>query len=101
MGVPRRPDINLVLPTADAAERGGLEAFVARARDELSRTLGVDAPPRLNATFHATAAEDEKASSHPWFTSGALVDGSLHFLPAGRCAIAACSSGLSGGVSSH
>ena len=81
--VPRRPDITLVLPPADAAERGGWEAFVARARDELSRTLGVDAPPRLNATFHATAAEYEKASGQPWFTSGTLVDGSLHFLPAG------------------
>jgi SpoIID/LytB domain protein len=79
---PRRPDLNLVLPTSDAAERGGLESFVARARDELSRTLAVDAPPRLTATFHATAAEYEKASGHPWFTSGALVDGSLHFLPA-------------------
>jgi SpoIID/LytB domain protein len=80
---PRRQDINLMLPASDAAERGGLESLVARARDELSRTLAVDAPARLSATFYANAADYEKASGHPWFTSGALVDGSLHFLPAG------------------
>ena len=80
---PRRPDINVVLPPADAAERGGLESLVARARDELSRTMAVDAPPRLTATFHASALEYEKASGHPWFTSGTVVDGALHFLPAG------------------
>jgi SpoIID/LytB domain protein len=79
---PRRPDISLVLPPAADAERGGLESLVARARDELSRTLAVDAPPRLTATFHASAAEYEKASGHPWYTSGTLVDGGLHFLPA-------------------
>ena len=82
--VPRRADIALELPPSDAAEPDGAGSDVrSRARDDLSRTLGVDAPARLTATFHTSAAEYEQASGHPWFTSGAVVDGALHFLPVG------------------
>jgi SpoIID/LytB domain protein len=80
--VSARSDITLVLPPSDSSERNSLETLIARARDDLSRTLAVAAPARLAATFHASASDYERASGHPWFTSGAVVDGALHFLPA-------------------
>jgi hypothetical protein len=79
--VPRRSDITVIVPPSDDAERSALESLIARARDDLSRTLAVAAPPRLAATFYVSASEYERASGHPWFTSGAFVDGALHFLP--------------------
>ncbi len=79
--VPRRSDVALELPSSDAADRTELEAMFVRARDDLSRTLGVNPPARLAATFHTSAVEYERASGHPWYTSGAAVDGVLHFLP--------------------
>jgi stage II sporulation protein D len=80
--VPRR-DISVVVPPSDAGERTVLESLIARARDDLSRTLAIAAPPRLAATFHPSASEYERASGHPWYTSGSVVDGTLHFLPVG------------------
>ena len=79
--VPRRSDVALELPSSDAADRTELEAMFVRARDDLSRTLGVTPPARLAATFHTSAVEYERASGHAWYTSGAAVDGVLHFLP--------------------
>ena len=79
--VPRRFDVALELPSSDAADRTELEALFVRARDDLSRTLGVNPPARLAATFHTSAVEYERASGHAWYTSGAAVDGVLHFLP--------------------
>jgi hypothetical protein len=80
--IPRRADIAVVLPPSDAADRTALETLIAGARDDLVRRLAVDPPARLAATFHASAADYEKASGHPWFTSGAVAGGVLHFLPA-------------------
>jgi hypothetical protein len=81
--IPRRSDLAIELPSADAAERAELEALFVRVRDDLSKTLAVSPPARLAATFHASAGEYERASGHAWYTSGAAVDGMLHFLPVG------------------
>jgi hypothetical protein len=81
--VPRRSDITVAVPPSDAGERSALESLIARARDDLSRTLAIAAPARLAATFHLSASEYERASGHPWYTSGAVVAGTLHFLPVG------------------
>jgi hypothetical protein len=52
-----------------------------RARDDLARALGVPPPPRVTLRFHRTADEYERATGRAWFTSGAVVNGELHFLP--------------------
>ena len=77
----RRSDMALAIGTADAAAQTEVESLLARARDDLARTLGVEPPAKLTATFHPTAAAYEQASGHPWFTSGSVVDGTMHFLP--------------------
>ena len=79
----RRSDMALAIATADVAAQTEVESLMARARDDLARTLGVEAPARLTATFHATPVAYEQASGHPWFTSGSVVDGAMHFLPVG------------------
>jgi SpoIID/LytB domain protein len=78
-----RADMALAIATADAAAQTEVESLLARARDDLARTLGVEPPAKLTATFHPTAAAYEQASGHPWFTSGSVVDGTMHFLPVG------------------
>jgi SpoIID/LytB domain protein len=77
----RRSDMAVAIAAADAAVQTEIEALMARARDDLARTLGVEPPAKLTATFHSTAAAYEQASGHPWFTSGSVVDGAMHFLP--------------------
>jgi SpoIID/LytB domain protein len=79
----RRSDMALAIATADAGAQTEVESLMARARDDLARTLGVEQPAKLTATFHPTAAAYEQASGHPWFTSGSVVDGAMHFLPVG------------------
>ena len=79
----RRSDMALAIATADAATQTEVESLMARARDDLARTLGVEPPTKLTATFYPTAAAYEQASGHPWFTSGSVVDGVMHFLPVG------------------
>ena len=79
----RRSDMALAIAPADAASQTDVESLLARARDDLARTLGVEPPAKLTATFHPTAAAYEQASGHPWFTSGSVVDGAMHFLPVG------------------
>ena len=79
----RRSDMTVALATSDAAAQTEVESVMMRARDDLARTLGIEPPPKLRATFHPTAAAYEEASGHPWFTSGSVVDGAMHFLPVG------------------
>jgi hypothetical protein len=79
----RRSDMALAIATVDAGAQTEVEALMTRARDDLARTLGVAPPAKLTATFYPTAAAYEQASGHPWFTSGSVVDGAMHFLPVG------------------
>jgi hypothetical protein len=69
------------LPDEDEGERAAVEADVRRARDELARTLGVEAPARVTLRFHPTTDSFEQASGQPWFSGGASVRGELHFTP--------------------
>ncbi|MGE5244052.1 MAG: SpoIID/LytB domain-containing protein [Betaproteobacteria bacterium] len=73
--------ILVVLPDADEGERGVVTSLVARARDDLARTLGVEAPPRVTVRFHATADGYERSTGRPWFTAGAIVNQELHMPP--------------------
>jgi stage II sporulation protein D (peptidoglycan lytic transglycosylase) len=73
------PDVSVALPAGDEAERSDIVDIVARSRDDLSRTLGV-AAPRVTFRFHESAESYERATAQPWFTSGAVVNGSIHLL---------------------
>jgi SpoIID/LytB domain protein len=69
------------LPDEDEGERAGIETQAAQARDELAATLGVRPPARITIRFHPTTDAYERATGHPWFTSGASVGGEVHLLP--------------------
>jgi stage II sporulation protein D len=59
-----------------------IQQLVARARDELAKTLGMDPPPALHVQIHDTAADFERASARPWFALGAATPGNIHLMPA-------------------
>ena len=69
------------LPDGDDGERGSIDESARRARDELARTLGVPAPPKITLRFHPTTDSFERATGQPWFVSGAVVNEELHFTP--------------------
>jgi len=77
---PMVPDVLLALPDGDEGERGVITDLAVRARTDLARALGVPAP-RVTLRFHPTVDSYEHATSEPWFTSGAIVNGEIHFLP--------------------
>ena len=79
----RRADMTVAVAPSDAAGQSEVESLMTRARDDVARRLGVEAPARISATFYPSAAAYEQASGHPWFTSGSVVGGALHFLPLG------------------
>ena len=87
-GVPRGTEVGargtevmVALPDDDEGERGPIVRDATRARDELARTLGVAAPPRLTLRFHPTTDDYEKVTGQPWYTSGTTVNGEMHVLP--------------------
>ena len=71
----------LTLPEGDEGERTAIVRQVTRARDEIAKALGVPPPARVAVRFHPTTDAYERATNQPWFTSGAVVDGTLHLLP--------------------
>jgi stage II sporulation protein D (peptidoglycan lytic transglycosylase) len=73
--------VNLALPDDDEGERDAIAQLTERTRGDIARALGVPAPPRVTVRFHPTTASYERATSQPWFTSGAVVGGELHLLP--------------------
>jgi stage II sporulation protein D len=75
--------ISLWLPESGDADRLAIESIAARARDELASQLGVTPPAHVVIRVHPSAQSYERATGQPWFTSGALVDGELHLMPAG------------------
>jgi SpoIID/LytB domain protein len=80
--VSREPsDLLLSLPDGDEGERKAIAQLTARARDDLARTLGVMPPARMTVRFHPTTDDYERATSQPWFTSGAVVSAEVHLLP--------------------
>ena len=68
------------LPDGDEGERDAIVALTAKARDELAKTLGVQAP-RVTLRFHPTTTDYERATGQVWFTSGALVQAEVHLVP--------------------
>ena len=73
----------LTLPDDGDGERSALESLAIRARDEIASQLGVAPPARIVIRVHPSTQSYERATGQPWFTSGALVDGELHLMPAG------------------
>jgi stage II sporulation protein D len=74
-------EILLTLPGTEQAERDALIALATGTRDELAKSLGVPVPPRVLVQVHSTTAEYERATGRGWFTSGAVVGGTVHLLP--------------------
>jgi stage II sporulation protein D len=73
--------VALALPDEDEGERDAIVRLTGQARDDMARALGVSAPLRVTLRVHPTTASYERATSQPWFTSGAVVRGELHLLP--------------------
>jgi SpoIID/LytB domain protein len=73
--------ILLTLPTVEEGERDAFLALATGTRDELAKSLGVPAPPRVIVQVHSTAAEYERATGRGWFTSGTVVGGAVHLMP--------------------
>jgi len=69
------------LPEGDEGERTRLGRDIAKARDDIAKALAVTPPARVTVRFHATTDDYERATNQPWFTSGAVVAGTLHLLP--------------------
>jgi stage II sporulation protein D len=80
-GVDSVPYVTLTLPEGDEGERARLARLVANARDDIAKALAVTPPARITVRFHPTTDAYELATNQPWFTSGAVVDGTLHLLP--------------------
>ena len=74
-------DVLAMLPEGDEGERAVIVREVTAARDAIAAALGVAPPARVTVRFHPTTDDYERATGQPWFTSGAVVDGTLHLLP--------------------
>ncbi|PYR15658.1 MAG: hypothetical protein DMG00_00130 [Acidobacteria bacterium] len=75
------PVISLTLPDEDEGERTAIARRALGARDEIAKVLGVAPPPTITLRFHPTVDDYARATTQPWFTSGAIVDGELHLPP--------------------
>ena len=73
--------VDVVLPDEDEGERIAIVRRTVRARDEMAKALGVEAPTTITVRFHPTIDEYARATAQPWFTSGAIVGGELHLPP--------------------
>ena len=80
LGTGPMPDVLVSLPDDDEGERDAIVKQALKARDDLSRALGLPAP-RVTLRFHPTTDDYERATGQAWFTSGAVVNNELHLLP--------------------
>lgn len=71
----------LSLPAGDEGERDMIANLVTRARDSVAKELDVAAPARVTLRFHPTVESYQRATSQPWFTTGATVGLEMHFVP--------------------
>jgi SpoIID/LytB domain protein len=69
------------LPDEDEGERAAIDEETRRARDEVAQALGLPVPGRITLRFHPTTDSFERATGQPWFASGAVLNGELHFTP--------------------
>ena len=74
--------IDLSMPESGDSERAAIESLAARARDDIANELSVAPPPRLVIRVHPSSESFEQTTGLPWFTSGAVVRGEVHLLPA-------------------
>ena len=73
-------EVLVSLPDDDEGESAVIAEQALKARDALSRALGVPAP-RVTLRFHPTTDDYERVTGQAWFTSGAVVNHELHLLP--------------------
>jgi SpoIID/LytB domain protein len=73
--------VAVALPDDDEGARDDIVRLTDRERSDIARSLGVAPPALVTVRFHPTTMSYERATSQPWFTSGAVVSGELHFLP--------------------
>ena len=79
VGVPA--GVSASLPEGDEGERLALLRLVAFSRDALASQLGLSASAPVAVRVHGTTEEYERATSLPWFTSGAVLKGEIHLIP--------------------
>jgi stage II sporulation protein D len=73
--------IALALPAAEERERSVLVSLIQKSRDEIARTAGVTAPPRMRITVHPTVESFGRATGQPWWVSGATDETGIDLLP--------------------
>jgi SpoIID/LytB domain protein len=78
---PARLEATISLPEGDEGDREALALVAASAKNDLAAALGMGAPPQVTLRFHANTNDYERATGSAWFTSTAVVNGELHFLP--------------------
>jgi SpoIID/LytB domain protein len=78
---PPAATVGVSLPDADVGERAAISRLADQARQELAKTLGVQAPAAVTLRFHTTTDDFERATGQPWFVSGAWSGGELHLAP--------------------
>jgi stage II sporulation protein D len=72
---------NVTVTGSDDNSRGALIALAARARDDLTKALAVNAPPRVEIRAHSSSAEYERATGQSWFTFGSFANRQIHLVP--------------------
>ena len=73
-------EVTIVLSDGDERDRPSITSLVIRARDELARTLDVDAP-RVAVRFHSSPTSFEQATARRHFVLAAVVNGDIHLVP--------------------
>ena len=73
--------VAISLPDEDGGEEAALAALFARAQADLESALGGAIRTRVTFRFHKTTDDYERATGQPWFTSAAIVNGEIHFVP--------------------
>ncbi|HEX4347925.1 MAG TPA: SpoIID/LytB domain-containing protein [Vicinamibacterales bacterium] len=73
--------VAISLPDEDAGEEEALAQLFVRARADLEGALGASLTRRVTFRFHATTDDYEHSTGQQWFTSAAVVNGEIHFVP--------------------
>lgn len=76
------PALTIDLPASSEPDREALTGFVATALDDLSRSTGLAAPPRIRLVFHPSAQSFQRETRQPWWVSAfTRENGRIDLLP--------------------
>ncbi len=76
-------NVALALPANEEGERSVIVSLIQKSRDEIAKSTGVTAPPRVRVTVHPTVDSFGRATGQPWWVSGATDGASIDLLPIG------------------